>query len=156
MKQHKQYRNTLLLGASCLAITLISAPQILQAQTCNGSQSRTVTCRVSSSDAIVSNANCGPLAQSQPAVTQSCTYPCPPPPPPPGDGGDGGGDGVGYDSDGNGIPDYLDVDDDGDGVLTRDEITDEDGNIIFPYPDSNGNGTPDYLDPDFPGEDTDS
>lgn len=47
-----------------------------------------------------------------------------------------------------GIPDFQDIDDDGDGVLTRDEISDANGNIIFPYPDSNNDGTPDYLDPD--------
>ena len=43
---------------------------------------------------------------------------------------------------------HLDSDDDNDGTPTRDEISDENGNIIFPYPDSNGDGTPDYLDPD--------
>nr|WP_299340073.1 hypothetical protein [Allomuricauda sp.] len=43
---------------------------------------------------------------------------------------------------------FQDPDDDGDGVLTRDEISDSNGNIIFPYPDSNNDGTPDYLDPD--------
>lgn len=47
-----------------------------------------------------------------------------------------------------GIPNFRDTDDDGDGVLTRVEISDENGNIIFPYPDSNSDGTPDYLDPD--------
>ncbi|BFP42671.1 FKBP-type peptidyl-prolyl cis-trans isomerase [Flavobacteriaceae bacterium GF1] len=41
---------------------------------------------------------------------------------------------------------FQDPDDDGDGVLTRDEISDENGNIIFPYPDTNNDGTPDYLD----------
>jgi len=50
------------------------------------------------------------------------------------------------DTDGDGIPNYLDTDDDGDGILTRDEIIiNEDGSITFP--DTNGNGTPDYLDP---------
>lgn len=58
------------------------------------------------------------------------------------------------DTDENGVPNYLDIDDDGDGVLTRDEISDDDGNIIIPYPDFNGDGTPDYLDPDYPGEET--
>ncbi|MCW5517307.1 FKBP-type peptidyl-prolyl cis-trans isomerase [Muriicola sp. Z0-33] len=43
--------------------------------------------------------------------------------------------------------DFLDQDDDQDGTLTRDEISDEDGNIIFPYPDDDGDGTPNYLDP---------
>lgn len=53
------------------------------------------------------------------------------------------------DTDGDGIPNFLDNDDDGDGVLTRDEIIiHEDGTLEFP--DSNGNGTPDYLDPTYP------
>ncbi|MER3374721.1 MAG: hypothetical protein RIM83_08815 [Allomuricauda sp.] len=43
---------------------------------------------------------------------------------------------------------FLDGDDDGDGVSTRSEITNEDGEIVPPYPDSNNDGTPDYLDPD--------
>jgi hypothetical protein len=62
------------------------------------------------------------------------------------------GDDMGDDLDGDGIPNYLDQNDDGDAVITRDEISDEDGNIIIPYPDSNNDGTPDYLDPDFPGD----
>jgi len=45
-------------------------------------------------------------------------------------------------------PNYLDADDDGDGIPTRDEISDENGNIIIPYPDADGDGVPDYLDPD--------
>lgn len=48
----------------------------------------------------------------------------------------------------NPSPNYLDADDDGDGVSTRNEISDDDGNIITPYPDSDGDGTPDYLDTD--------
>ncbi len=51
------------------------------------------------------------------------------------------------DTDGDGFPNYLDPDDDGDFIPTLEEITDADGNIIFPYPDSDGDGTPDYLDP---------
>lgn len=43
---------------------------------------------------------------------------------------------------------FQDGDDDGDGISTRSEITDEFGEIIFPYPDSNGDGIPNYLDPD--------
>ncbi len=46
------------------------------------------------------------------------------------------------------FPNFLDLDDDGDGIATRDEISDEEGNIIFPYPDTDGDGTPDYLDSD--------
>ena len=49
-------------------------------------------------------------------------------------------------SDTDNAPNYLDRDDDGDFIPTREEISDEDGNIIFPYPDSNNDGTPDYLD----------
>ncbi len=45
-------------------------------------------------------------------------------------------------------PNFQDPDDDADGVLTRTEISDDDGNIIIPYPDSNNDGLPDYLDPD--------
>jgi hypothetical protein len=55
------------------------------------------------------------------------------------------------DSDGDNIPDFADINDDGDGTLTEDEIEfDTEGNLIFP--DSNGNGTPDYLDSTFPEE----
>ncbi len=46
------------------------------------------------------------------------------------------------------FPNHLDPDDDDDGTPTRDEISDEDGNIIFPYPDTDGDGIPDYLDRD--------
>ena len=44
------------------------------------------------------------------------------------------------------LPNFRDVDDDGDGVLTREEIIIENGELIFP--DADGDGTPDYLDPD--------
>ena len=47
------------------------------------------------------------------------------------------------DTDGNGIPNYLDNDDDGDGVLTIDEY---DVNADGVADDSDGDGTPDYLD----------
>ena len=66
------------------------------------------------------------------------------------------GDGVGYptecpvadacrDTDGDGIPDYLDADDDGDGYPTAEECPDG-----KPCPDWNDDGVPDYLDPDYP------
>ena len=43
--------------------------------------------------------------------------------------------------------DFLDVDDDGDGTSTRDEIIiDDEGNVTFP--DGDGDGVPDYLDRD--------
>ncbi|MEH6406710.1 MAG: hypothetical protein V7767_05460 [Leeuwenhoekiella sp.] len=51
------------------------------------------------------------------------------------------------DTDGDGTPDYYDSDDDGDGTITRDEITiNADGSLTFP--DTDGDGTPDYLDAD--------
>ena len=56
------------------------------------------------------------------------------------------------DTDDDRAPNFADRDDDGDGVSTRDEISDEDGNLIFPYPDSDADGTPDYLDPTFPAQ----
>ncbi len=60
---------------------------------------------------------------------------------------DGDGNVLNDDTDGNGIPDYSDNDDDGDGTPTRDEIEiNEDGSIELT--DSNDDGTPDYLDPD--------
>lgn len=48
------------------------------------------------------------------------------------------------DTDGDGIPDYLDEDDDGDGVNTADEDRDNDGDPT--NDDSDGDQTPDYLD----------
>ena len=53
------------------------------------------------------------------------------------------------DSDSDGIPDFIDTDDDGDGVLTRDENPDPngDGNLADAQ-DTDGDGTPDYLDTD--------
>lgn len=57
------------------------------------------------------------------------------------------------DTDRDGIPNYLDPDDDGDGRPTRSEIIihETDKDWLTPddieFPDSNGNGTPDYLDP---------
>lgn len=59
------------------------------------------------------------------------------------------GDEKGDDTDGDNAPNYLDRDDDGDGVLTIDEIIiNDDGSIEFP--DSNGNSIPDYLDDTYP------
>ncbi len=53
------------------------------------------------------------------------------------------------DSDGDTVPDVLDDDDDGDGVLTVDEAPDDDDNgLPDDARDSDGDGTPDYLDPD--------
>lgn len=52
------------------------------------------------------------------------------------------------DTDEDGVPDYIDLDDDNDGAFTIDEVTDENGELIIPYPDTDNDGTPDYLDPD--------
>ena len=51
------------------------------------------------------------------------------------------------DTDGDFTPNYLDPDDDGDFIPTREEIIiNEDGSLSFP--DTDGDGTPDYLDSD--------
>lgn len=55
------------------------------------------------------------------------------------------------DTDSDGIPDFRDSDDDGDGIETIDEDLNGDGN--YANDDSNENGTPNYLDPDL-GETT--
>ncbi|WP_317903049.1 Ig-like domain-containing protein [Cerina litoralis] len=49
-------------------------------------------------------------------------------------------------TDGDEESDYRDTDDDGDGLLTRDEDLNGDGN--YANDDSDGDGIPDYLDPD--------
>lgn len=51
----------------------------------------------------------------------------------------------GDDTDGNDIPDYFDPDDDGDGILTKYEDTNKDGD---PTNDIGKNGIPKYLDPE--------
>ena len=60
---------------------------------------------------------------------------------------DGDGNLFNDDTDGDGVPDYLDADDDGDNIFTIDEVTDDEGNVIIPYPDDDNDGTPNYLDP---------
>lgn len=50
------------------------------------------------------------------------------------------------DTDGDGIPNFLDTDDDNDNVLTQVEIINEDN--PDEYPDFDGDGIPDYLDED--------
>ena len=65
------------------------------------------------------------------------------------------------DSDGDGIPDFLDTDDDNDNVLTASEeleALDENGNIILDdngdavYVDTDGDGVPNYLDNNDDGD----
>ena len=60
----------------------------------------------------------------------------------------GDGDLTNDDNDGDGTPNYLDNDDDGDGVLTQFEAKDVDGNPI----DTDGDGDVDYLDNDDDGD----
>ncbi|WP_147676629.1 hypothetical protein [Algibacter pacificus] len=65
----------------------------------------------------------------------------------------GNGDLTDDDTDGDGIPNYIDVDDDGDNVLTADENPDPDGNgNLDDAQDTDGDGTPDYLDDDDDGD----
>lgn len=52
------------------------------------------------------------------------------------------------DTDNDGIPDYLDIDDDGDNILTRVEIEVEAENSVNGFADSDNDGIPDYLDAD--------
>lgn len=61
----------------------------------------------------------------------------------------GNGDLNDDDTDGDGLPDYLDADDDGDNVLTKDENPDpnEDGNLTDAL-DTDADGIPNYLDDD--------
>ena len=65
-------------------------------------------------------------------------------------------DGNLLDTDGDGIPDYLDIDDDNDNVLTRSEellAVDENGAVIpGVYVDTDGDGIPNYLDEDDDGD----
>lgn len=60
------------------------------------------------------------------------------------------------DSDGDGIPDFIDTDDDNDNVLTISEeleVVDDNGNIIAGlYVDTDLDGTPNYLDADDDGD----
>ena len=60
------------------------------------------------------------------------------------------------DSDNDGIPNYLDADDDGDNVLTLTELdtlnADGDDNPLTNPKDTDGDGTPDYLDTDDDGD----
>ncbi len=68
----------------------------------------------------------------------------------------GNGDLFDDDSDGDGIPDFLDTDDDNDNVFTGSEellVSDENGNTIpGVYVDTDGDGIPNYLDSDDDGD----
>lgn len=73
-----------------------------------------------------------------------------------GDGLYDSAEGVTNDTDKDGIPDYLDSDDDGDEILTIDENPDPDGNgIPDDAKDSDGNGVADYLQPSTATSDDD-
>jgi hypothetical protein len=53
------------------------------------------------------------------------------------------------DTDGDKIPNFLDQDDDGDSILTKNELSyDVNGNVILPFDDCDGDGIPNYLDTD--------
>ncbi|TGV03307.1 hypothetical protein [Flavivirga rizhaonensis] len=57
------------------------------------------------------------------------------------------------DTDNDSIPNYIDPDDDGDNILTKDEGVDPNKDGIFSdAQDTDGNGTPDYLDNDDDGD----
>ncbi|WP_372920207.1 hypothetical protein [Salegentibacter sp.] len=57
------------------------------------------------------------------------------------------------DTDGDGIPNYLDIDDDGDNVRTSTEIRTGDGDPTAEgYRDTDEDGVPNYLDPDDDGD----
>lgn len=65
----------------------------------------------------------------------------------------GNGDLNDDDTDGDGIPNYLDSDDDGDNILTRDEKPDPNkDNSLNDAQDSDADGIPDYLDSDDDGD----
>jgi len=57
------------------------------------------------------------------------------------------------DTDGDGLPDYIDVDDDGDNVLTRNENPDPNNDeSLTDAQDTDADGIPDYLDDDDDGD----
>lgn len=69
----------------------------------------------------------------------------------------GNGDLEDDDTDGDGLPNYIDADDDGDNVLTKDENPDPngDGNLDDAQ-NTDGEGLPDYLEPDDDGDGVDT
>ncbi|TNJ42164.1 hypothetical protein KFZ70_15385 [Tamlana fucoidanivorans] len=56
------------------------------------------------------------------------------------------------DTDGDGLPDYIDADDDGDNVLTKLELGLEEGDPFSEAQDTDSDGIPDYLDDDDDGD----
>lgn len=61
------------------------------------------------------------------------------------------------DTDGDGVPNYIDADDDGDNVLTKDENPNPDGDAdLSDAQDTDADGIPDYLDPDDDGDGIDT
>lgn len=62
----------------------------------------------------------------------------------------------GQDSDEDRIPDYLDIDDDNDNVLTSTEIAVEADSTAMGYPDTDGDNVPNYLDTDDDNDETDT
>ena len=61
------------------------------------------------------------------------------------------------DTDGDGLPDYIDADDDGDNILTANENPDPNGDgDLSDAQDTDGDGTPDYLDKDDDGDGVDT
>lgn len=69
----------------------------------------------------------------------------------------GNGDLTDDDTDGDGLPDYIDADDDGDNVLTKDEDPDPNGDGFFDDAlDTDGDGIPNYLDADDDGDGIDT
>ena len=65
----------------------------------------------------------------------------------------GNGDLTDDDTDGDGLPNYIDADDDGDNILTKDEDPDDNGDgILDDALDTDSDGIPNYLDTDDDGD----
>ncbi len=61
------------------------------------------------------------------------------------------------DTDGDGLPNFIDADDDGDNILTKDENPDPNGDgDLSDAQDTDGDGVPDYLDADDDGDGVDT
>lgn len=69
----------------------------------------------------------------------------------------GNGDLTDDDTDGDGLPNYIDADDDGDNILTKDEDPDPNSdNVLDDALDTDADGTPNYLDADDDGDGIDT